>query len=41
MNDKWFPEFNEYRAAAKRVAQAFGTKFVPFQTTESSLGITL
>ena len=32
VNDKWFPEFNEYRAAAKRVAQSFGTKFVPFQT---------
>lgn len=32
VNDKWFPEFNEYRAAAKRVALAFNTVFVPFQT---------
>jgi lysophospholipase L1-like esterase len=32
VNDKWFPEFNEYRAAARRVATSFNTVFVPFQT---------
>ena len=31
VNDKWFPEFDEYRAAAKRVAKGAGAKFVPFQ----------
>jgi lysophospholipase L1-like esterase len=32
VTDKWFPEFDEYRAAAKRVADSFKTIFVPFQT---------
>jgi lysophospholipase L1-like esterase len=32
VNDKWFPEFNEYRAAAKRVAQGANATFVPFQS---------
>ncbi|MDB6109434.1 MAG: Lipolytic protein family [Pedosphaera sp.] len=32
INDKWFPEFDEYRAAAKRVAGTFRATFVPFQT---------
>lgn len=31
VNDKWFPAFDEYRAAAKRVADAFQATFVPFQ----------
>jgi len=31
VNDKWFPEFDGYRAAAKRVAEAFHATFVPFQ----------
>lgn len=31
VNEKWFPEFDQYRAAAKRVADAFKTTFVPFQ----------
>jgi len=31
VNDKWFPEFDGYRAAAKRVALAFGATFIPFQ----------
>ena len=31
VNDKWFPEFNDYRAAARRVADAFHATFVPFQ----------
>lgn len=32
VDDKWFPEFNEYRAAAKRVAQRAHATFVPFQS---------
>ena len=31
VNDGWFPEFDERRAAAKRVAKAAGTTWVPFQ----------
>jgi lysophospholipase L1-like esterase len=31
VNDKWFPEFDGYRAAAKRVATDFRAVFVPFQ----------
>jgi lysophospholipase L1-like esterase len=32
VDDSWFPEFDGYRAAAKRVAEAAGAEFVPFQT---------
>jgi lysophospholipase L1-like esterase len=32
VNDKWFPEFTEYRAAARRVADSFNAVFVPFQS---------
>ena len=31
VNEKWFPAFDEYRAAAGRVAQSFHATFVPFQ----------
>lgn len=31
VNDKWFPEFDRYRAAAKRMADEFRATFVPFQ----------
>jgi lysophospholipase L1-like esterase len=31
VTDKWFPEFDTYRAAAKRVAETFHAPFVPFQ----------
>ncbi len=31
VSDKWFPEFDNYRAAAKRVAQSFHATFIPFQ----------
>jgi len=31
VNEKWFPEFHRYRAAARRVAEAFRATFVPFQ----------
>ncbi len=32
VNDKWFPEFDERRAACKRVAGAMRFTWVPFQT---------
>lgn len=31
VDDKWFPMFDEYRAAAKRVAEKHSAIFVPFQ----------
>lgn len=31
VNDKWFPEFDRYRAAARRIAGEFHAVFVPFQ----------
>ncbi len=31
IDDTWFPEFDEYRAAARRVADAHATIWVPFQ----------
>ena len=31
VNDKWFPEFDRYRAAARMVADAHHALFVPFQ----------
>ncbi len=32
VTDKWFPEFDSYRAAAQRVATSFNATFVPFQS---------
>lgn len=32
VNEKWFPEFDGYRAAAKKMAKEFGAAFVPFQS---------
>jgi lysophospholipase L1-like esterase len=32
VNDKWFPDFDGYRAAARKVAEAFDAVFIPFQT---------
>ena len=32
VDDTWFPEFDGYRAAARRVAEEAGATFVPFQT---------
>jgi lysophospholipase L1-like esterase len=32
VKNNWFPEFDRYRAAAKRVAQKHRATFVPFQT---------
>jgi lysophospholipase L1-like esterase len=31
VNDKWFPEFDTYRAAARRVAESHRATFIPFQ----------
>ena len=31
VDDKWFPEFDDYREAAKRVAASANAVFVPFQ----------
>lgn len=31
VNEKWFPEFDKYRAASRRVADEFQAQFVPFQ----------
>jgi lysophospholipase L1-like esterase len=32
VDESWFPEFDGYRAAAKKVAQGAGAVFVPFQS---------
>jgi lysophospholipase L1-like esterase len=32
VTDNWFPEFDSYRAAAKKVADTYQATFVPFQT---------
>ena len=32
VKDSWFPEFDKYRAIAKKMSQEFNTIFVPFQT---------
>ena len=32
VDDRWFPAFDGYREAARRVAEAAGAVFVPFQT---------
>jgi len=32
VNDNWFPTFDGYRAAAKKVAEVHGAVFVPFHT---------
>ncbi len=32
VNEKWFPDFDGYRAAARRVAETYHATFVPFQT---------
>jgi lysophospholipase L1-like esterase len=32
VNEKWFPQFDQYRTAAKKMAGEFDALFVPFQT---------
>ncbi|HVS96569.1 MAG TPA: SGNH/GDSL hydrolase family protein [Puia sp.] len=31
VDDKWYPAFNDYRAAAKEIAENFGAAFIPYQ----------
>lgn len=31
VDDKWYPTFNEYRAAAREIADSFGAAFIPYQ----------
>jgi lysophospholipase L1-like esterase len=35
VNEKWFPEFDGYRAASKEVAEKFGALFIPYQSVFS------
>ena len=30
-DEKWFPDFDSYRAAAKKIVGELDTKFIPFQ----------
>ncbi len=32
VNDRWFPEFDRYRAIAKKMSEEFNALFVPFQS---------
>jgi lysophospholipase L1-like esterase len=32
VNEKWFPEFDGYRAVAKKIADEFNAEFIPYQT---------
>ncbi len=32
VDEKWYPAFNDYRAAAKEVADKFGAMFIPYQS---------
>lgn len=32
VNDKWFPEFDKYRAVSKKMSKEFNALFVPFQS---------
>lgn len=32
VNDKWFPEFDHYRDAARKIADEYSAVFVPFQS---------
>jgi lysophospholipase L1-like esterase len=38
VNNKWFPDFDGYRAAARRVATASGALFLPFQAMFDEAG---
>ncbi|HEY4109193.1 SGNH/GDSL hydrolase family protein [Puia sp.] len=31
VDDKWYPVFNEYRQAAREIAESFGAAFIPYQ----------
>jgi lysophospholipase L1-like esterase len=32
VDEKWYPTFNEYRAAAKEIAEKYGATFIPYQS---------
>ena len=32
VDEKWFPEFDRYRAVAKKISREFNALFVPFQS---------
>ena len=32
VDEKWYPAFNEYRQAAREIANAYGAVFIPYQT---------
>lgn len=32
VDDSWFPDFNEYRAAAKDIAESYDAVFIPYQS---------
>lgn len=32
VNEKWFPDFDGYRAVAKKLAEEFEAEFIPYQT---------
>ena len=32
VDEKWYPAFNDYRAAAKEIANQFGAAFIPYQS---------
>lgn len=38
VNDDWYPEFDRYREAAKRVARDFGAAFIPYQSIFDEAG---
>ena len=31
VDDRWYPAFNDYRAAAREIADSFGAEFIPYQ----------
>jgi len=31
VDEKWYPAFNEYRQAAREIAESFGAAFIPYQ----------
>jgi lysophospholipase L1-like esterase len=31
VDDKWYPAFDEYRHAAREIADSFGAAFIPYQ----------
>lgn len=38
VNENWYPEFNEYRKAAKRIAKDFEAAFIPYQSIFDQAG---